>query len=72
MIKNGVASALEADYGRCFPNIPDKFTVETTYREHYRALNASYFPGAIKSGEYSVEYSAHDYLDVLRFFLFTL
>ncbi len=59
LIKEGVKTALK-HISACKIDIPDKFEVEISYKEHARARRASYFPGVTQTGPYTVKYTAKD------------
>lgn len=72
LLREGMKSALEGDISACVPKLPEHFSIEVQFREHYRAYKGSFYPGARQSGMKSVSFEADDYMEVLRFFLFVL
>lgn len=71
-IADGVKAALSVDVSKCLVDLPDVFNVEVMFRNHDVAYNRSWYPGAHLEGTRSVMYSAAEWLDVLRFFMFVL
>lgn len=48
------------------------YTIEITYKNEERAEKASWIPGAKRSGNSSVSFTSDDWMEILRFFLFTM
>lgn len=71
-IREGAARALAGNLAACRIELPEWFEVEVTYKTHWRAYRASFFPGAQAKGTRSIVFTATDYLDVLRLILFTV
>lgn len=46
------------------------YTMEITFRDEWRAENASWLPGAKRKTNTTVSYTSNDWMDVLRFFMF--
>jgi D-amino peptidase len=69
-IRAGAKTALEGDLSKCQAQMPDHFSVEIRYRNHARAYQTSFFPGANLIQPHTVQFEADDYFEVLRFFLF--
>jgi D-amino peptidase len=59
LIKEGVTKALK-HVSACKIQVPDRFEVEISYKDHTKAKKASYFPGVTQTGPYSVKYTAKD------------
>ena len=59
LIKEGVKNALKHT-SACKIDVPEKFEVEISYKEHTRAKRASYFPGVTQTGPYTVKYTANN------------
>lgn len=72
LIQKEVLKAVSGDLSKCTVELPEHFKVEVLFREHYKAYKAGFYPGAVQTGEKTVEYQSSDYMDVLKFFLFTL
>jgi D-amino peptidase len=71
-IQSGVTAAMQGRLAERKINLPDHFVVETTYRQHMKAYEKSFYPGAELLGARSVRFETGDYFEVLRFLLFTL
>jgi D-amino peptidase len=69
-IRAGVEAALKGDVSKCRIRLPDHFSIEAAYKEHVKAYQSSFFPGASLKDPYTVQFEADDYFDVLRFVLF--
>lgn len=69
-IRSGVETALKGDLSECCVQMPDHFSVELRYRDHAKAYQTSFFPGASLKEPHTVHFEADDYFEVLRFFLF--
>jgi D-amino peptidase len=48
------------------------YTIEITYKNEERAEKASWIPGAKRSGNNSASFTSDDWMEILRFFLFTM
>jgi D-amino peptidase len=46
------------------------YKMEVTYKAEERAENASWIPGAKRSGNTSVSFTSNDFMEVLKFFMF--
>ena len=71
-IEAGMKEALSGDISKCLITLPSSFHVEVRYREHKKALFNSYFPGAETVDMKTISFTADDYMDVLKFFMFCL
>jgi D-amino peptidase len=71
-IHAGVTQALRGDLAGRKLALPESFTVEIIYREHMKAYEKSFYPGAGLVGARTVRFESKDYFEVLRFLLFTL
>jgi D-amino peptidase len=71
-IKQGVLEALKDDRSKYMIGLPEKFSMEISYKEHYLAYKAGFYPGAVQTGVKTVSFEAADYMDVLKFILFVL
>lgn len=52
--------------------LPTAFEVEVSYKEHYLARRASFYKGAKQVDARTVRYECGEYMDVLRYLMFTL
>ncbi len=71
-IKQNVRNVIGDDLSKYRIKLPEEFTVEIAFTEHYLAYRGSFYPGARQTGAKSVEYQSTDYMDVLRFLFFVL
>ncbi len=69
-IRAGVHSALKKNIAQCQVALPEHFQVEIRYKEHGKAYQNSFFPGASLKDPHTVQFEADHYFDVLRFFAF--
>jgi D-amino peptidase len=70
-IREGMAQALR-NPAACQIPLPDHFNVEVRYRNHQRAYQYGFFPGARQEDAVTVSFEHEDYFEVLRFLLFAL
>jgi D-amino peptidase len=71
-IREGVAQALGGDMAQCQVPLPARFSVEVRYRDHARAYQYSFFPGAKQKDVFAVQFDTESYFEVLRFLLFAV
>jgi len=71
-IRAGVTQALQSDPESCRLSLPEHFSLEMRYRQHSRAYQMGFFPGACQTGTFTVEYNTGDYFELLRFFMFAI
>lgn len=71
-IREGVQKALSGDVSACTVPMPARFTMQIRFRDHRRAYSGAFYPGAHGVGEKTVEYTADNWLDMLRFVHFVL
>lgn len=72
LIREGVEEALKRPREDCLFPLPEHFQVEVTYRQHFMAHRAGFYPGAKQAGPRTVTFSHNDYFQVLTFFAFVL
>jgi D-amino peptidase len=46
--------------------LPEHFVLEINYKQHFDALNASWYPGCVQTGARSVRFESDSYMDVLQ------
>jgi len=68
------SAIVEADRskGPAVAVLPPSFEVEVSYRQHWQAYRASFYPGALRTGPLGAGFSAKDWYEVLRFLFFVL
>lgn len=72
-IRETVAKAIASHTKEeCMYPMPKHFHVEINFKEHFKALNGSYYPGTVQTDARVIEYDADDYMDVLKFLHFVL
>ena len=71
-IRETVAKAVQKDGKDCMFPLPEHFHVEINFREHYRAYDGGFYPGATQVDEKTVAYDADDWMDCLKFFHWVL
>ena len=63
---------MRKDAADCMFPLPDHFTVEISYKDHFRAKSAAAYPGVRQTGSAGVIYEAGEWTDVLRMLDFVL
>jgi D-amino peptidase len=71
-IKAGAVSALGGDLQACRISMPAGFSVEIRYRDHAKAFESSFFPGAELADAFTLTFESERYFDVLRLLAFVL
>lgn len=71
-IEQTAFEALSANVSNCLFKLPDEFNVEVSYKNHFNAYKASFYPGAYAVDPATVGFSTKDFLDVLKFMLFNV
>ncbi len=71
-IRETVEKAVQKDGKDCMFPLPEHFHVEINFREHYRAYDGGFYPGATQVDEKTVAYDSDNWLDVLKFFHWVL
>ena len=64
LIKEGVKESLK-NISKCKIDVPDKFEVEISYKEHMDAKRASYYPGVTQISSHAVQYIAKNVKDLI-------
>ena len=70
LIREAACRAMRKDREACMFPLPEHFSVEISFKDHYRAKNA--YPGLTQTGPATVTYEADDWMDVLRMLDFVL
>ena len=71
-IRVEVTAALERDVSACKIQLPKQFHAEIRFRDHQKALRASFYPGVIQIDPHTVAYETNDYFELLRMKSFTI
>ena len=70
LIKKGVKNAIE-NRSKIKPlKFKSPFTIEIQFKQESIANRLSYYPQAIRTGEYSVTYKNDNFYEIMRFFMF--
>lgn len=72
LIREGAQKAAALDRDACMYPMPDHFTVEVNFRQHFAARSASWYPGASLQDATTVRFESDKWMDVLTFFHFCL
>ena len=64
LIREAAERAMAKPAADCLFPLPDHFDVEITYKDHFRAKNASSYPGVTQIGPSTITFSAPDYSTV--------
>lgn len=71
-IREAAESAFKADKASCMFPLPKHFTVEISFKDHFKAAGAKWYPGCVQTGARTVAFEADDYMDVLKFIYWVL
>jgi D-amino peptidase len=71
-IRQGAASALQGDLGKCRIELPRHFRVEVGYKEHTQAMQYSFYPGASLGDANTVLFETDQFFEVLRLLAFVV
>ena len=71
-IRETVKKAVQQPKEACMFPMPEHFTVEINFKQHYDALSGSWYPGCTQVDARTVRYETDSYEDVLRFIYFVL
>jgi D-amino peptidase len=71
-LRAGAMKALKADLEACRMALPEHFTAEVRYRNHAKAFQIGFYPGASQLDSYTVQFESDSWFEVLRFFTFAL
>jgi D-amino peptidase len=69
-IREGMAKALKGDLSKCLVTLPDRFSVDIQYKDHIKARQYSFYPGAKLTDSLTIHFEHTDYYEVLRLILF--
>lgn len=71
-IQQGVQQALEGELAHCLVKLPEHFQVEISYKEHTKAYEKSFYPGASLIDARTLHFESSDFFEVLRLFMFVV
>lgn len=66
LIREAAQRAMEKPAADCMFPLPERFRVEIGFREHFKAKNATSYPGVEQVSPTEIVYEADDYMAVLR------
>ncbi|MBO5973565.1 MAG: M55 family metallopeptidase [Clostridia bacterium] len=72
LIREGAEAALRQDFKCALCAIPEHFVYEVSFKEHARAVRASYYPGFELTDEHTVRMETDNLMDILRSIAFVL
>ena len=72
LIRAGAEEALRQDLANALPKLPEHYVFEVSFKEHPRAVRASYYPGFVQVDSHTVRMETDDLMDVLRSITFVL
>ncbi len=70
LIEDGARASL-GRRAQCLPKVPSTLVLKIQFKDHYRALKASFYPGVIQTDDFTVSYTASsmDELMAARMFI---
>lgn len=71
-IRQCVTETLQKDIKKAIVELPEKFSVEVTYKNHATAYEKSFYPNAFLKDSFTVSFQTVHYFEVLRFFQFVI
>ena len=71
-IHKAARECLEKGREECLFPMPSSFKAEISFKEHFKAEGAKWYPGCVKTGARTVRYESRDYMDILKFFYWVL
>ena len=71
-IREAAQESLKADPAACMFPMPKHFKVEISFKDHFKAAGAKWYPGCKQTGARTVKFEAKDYMDVLKFIYWVL
>ena len=71
-IKEKMMEALSKDVSKCLIKLPESFEVVVQHREHSKAYRGSFYPGVKSVNDTTNVFCSNDYMEVMKFFMFTL
>ena len=72
LIKEKMTEALNGDISKCLIKLPEAFEVMVQHRDHIKTYKGSFYPGVKNVNETTNVFETKDYMEVLKFFMFTL
>ncbi|MBQ2865999.1 MAG: M55 family metallopeptidase [Clostridia bacterium] len=72
LIREGAEKALKQDLKGALCSVPEHFVYEVSFKEHARAVRASYYPGFVQVDSHTVRMETDNLMEVLRSIPFVL
>ena len=72
LIRAGAEEALKQDLSNALCTLPEHFVFEVSFKEHARAVKASYYPGFVQIDSHTVKMETDNLTDILRCIPFVL
>jgi D-amino peptidase len=69
-IRAGMTQALKGDLSKCLVTLPEHFSVDIQFKDHTKARQYSFYPGAALKDSLTIHFEHADYYEVLRFLFF--
>lgn len=66
-IREAAQNCFDTDREKCLFPMPAAFKCEISFKEHFKAESARWYPGCVKTGARTVRFESRDYMDVLKF-----
>lgn len=71
-IREGAEKALRQDLSKAHCKLPSEFTLEICFKEHTKAIRASFFPGFERVDDNTIKMHTTDYYEILRAIVWVL
>ena len=71
LIEEGAKNALLAK-DTCHLEVPETIVMEINFKDHFRALRASYYPGMVMTDDFTVSYTARSINELMTARMFVL
>ena len=72
LIREAACRAMQKPAADCMFPLPAHFTVEISYKDHFRAKSAAAYPGVRQTGPAAVVFETDGWMDALRTLDFVL
>jgi D-amino peptidase len=69
-IREEMTKALKGNLSKYLVTLPDRFSVDIQYKDHTKARQYSFYPGAKLTNSLTIHFEHADYYEVLRFMFF--
>lgn len=72
LMEEAAFNALSGDLSKCHIKLPEELDVKISFKKHFTAYRASFYPGAYLINDNTVGFKCKDYMDYLKFELFAV